>query len=1063
MATKSIENILVAHQIEVGTSPATCDVAIVSVDDEGTPGELNKYVMSELGYSSELLPDARLLRHGYFLLIDKQKKSILFIVTVGRGNTKELLLKNLHAGLKEMYSHLRGSVWIPLIGTGTGGLTLENSFEAISKILNSLRSIFDRATVFHISVPDNRYGNRFLKQIGFVRDDEVLPKEVLRAFDNFKGRYFLAGSIWDDNDEQAPRFFEENIWENGREKKFIELVRKVDLGDIIFLTSTYAHRETGFLRIKGVGKVTFNSGNGTELQVDWKLKEILVDISGLGKYRNTISDATGEDLEKILSIVGKVKIYESGVFEISKLQSNRSTIAELISDSVTDSDHLQLFDRDVLAFAKIMASINFNPPLAVALFGKWGSGKSFFMGQLKKKIKLLSDETNQALYCKGIAHIHFNAWSYLDANLWASIVTRIFEGLSDYIKDDSKAKKEKDIIERELSHKLTVTKEEINHLEKQKKAVTLQISELSVQHAELNKQLNKDIATIEKNTLNELVKTADKEFNAVGRIGKTIQDNPTWQITEGELKQIVPEQYWQDPKAAYQQIQSTHVFLKEFFKRDKLKHNLIWLSLILLIIFIAPLFIQIITDKLTNFNFLLPQAGLSILIAVGAAWKRAEVVYKKLHPIIAAFWVVKIDHEKKLEETVSKFEQNEKALKLKIEKSKNELVAVNLQIQQAKATESDLTFRINNALATEALYSFIEKRTNSDDYKKYLGIVSMIRKDFEILSSLFVEHKNESYNGAEFNKKFDRPLQRIILYVDDLDRCPEDRVVEVLEAVNLLMAFPLFIVVVGVDPRWVKNALIKRYQIQFSSLNNVTSLSSDETIEASNYLEKIFQVPFHLKEASDDSVKQMLKNLINPSVTPNSAQTIESSIFTPSLMNQLPVIDGTSAPSSQTNTPTVQNQAVDTKLKKQSEHLALTDKEVELIQDFAGIIGNNPRAIKRFVNIYQIVRAHEDLTYFHQDEQKEFLIIMFLLALSIGPYKKLNIAFKRFIENPLSEEKPLSVFLNKNHKLDTLNHLKHELDVIMSNGMTFSILQREQAATFLHHNKFVERFTFEEF
>ena len=37
------------------------------------------------------------------------------------------------------------------------------------------------------------------------------------------------------------------------------------------------------------------------------------------------------------------------------------------------------------------------------------------------------------------------------------------------------------------------------------------------------------------------------------------------------------------------------------------------------------------------------------------------------------------------------------------------------------------------------------------------------------------------------NKK----LERIILYIDDLDRCSDDKVMEVLEAVHLLMAFPV--------------------------------------------------------------------------------------------------------------------------------------------------------------------------------------------------------------------------------------------------------------------------------
>src|SRR5262249_20902880 len=50
-------------------------------------------------------------------------------------------------------------------------------------------------------------------------------------------------------------------------------------------------------------------------------------------------------------------------------------------------------------------------------------------------------------------------------------------------------------------------------------------------------------------------------------------------------------------------------------------------------------------------------------------------------------------------------------------------------------------------------------------------------------------------------------FSRIILYIDDLDRCPDDTVVRVLQAVHLLLSFPLFTVVVAVDARWISRAL----------------------------------------------------------------------------------------------------------------------------------------------------------------------------------------------------------------------------------------------------------------
>ena len=58
-------------------------------------------------------------------------------------------------------------------------------------------------------------------------------------------------------------------------------------------------------------------------------------------------------------------------------------------------------------------------------------------------------------------------------------------------------------------------------------------------------------------------------------------------------------------------------------------------------------------------------------------------------------------------------------------------------------------------------------------------------------------------------------INRIVLYIDDLDRCPPDKVVEVLQAVHLLLSFPAFVVVVAVDARWVSQSLRIGYKDLF--------------------------------------------------------------------------------------------------------------------------------------------------------------------------------------------------------------------------------------------------------
>ena len=92
-----------------------------------------------------------------------------------------------------------------------------------------------------------------------------------------------------------------------------------------------------------------------------------------------------------------------------------------------------------------------------------------------------------------------------------------------------------------------------------------------------------------------------------------------------------------------------------------------------------------------------------------------------------------------------------------------------------------------------------------------------------------------------------------MLYIDDLDRCSIQRVVEVLEAVHLLLAFKLFVVVVSVDPRWLVQSLNHRYAEQ---------LGTDESTQTpEDYLEKIFQIPFSLERMDADGYKRLVSGM----------------------------------------------------------------------------------------------------------------------------------------------------------------------------------------------------------
>jgi hypothetical protein len=117
------------------------------------------------------------------------------------------------------------------------------------------------------------------------------------------------------------------------------------------------------------------------------------------------------------------------------------------ADVYTEKDLLGI-DRTVDALALLMASTRTDTPLSIGIFGPWGSGKSFFMRHLRRKIWGLAErEQNRVaawiekrgnrpatrddapLYYGQVAQVEFNAWHYNEGNLVASLVDHLFRNL----------------------------------------------------------------------------------------------------------------------------------------------------------------------------------------------------------------------------------------------------------------------------------------------------------------------------------------------------------------------------------------------------------------------------------------------------------------------------------------------------------------------------------------------------------------------------------------------------------------------------------------------------------
>ena len=117
----------------------------------------------------------------------------------------------------------------------------------------------------------------------------------------------------------------------------------------------------------------------------------------------------------------------------SSTQAVSSSLAILDSDTAHGDDALEIL-RDVRALSRVMLARSLQPPLSIGIFGDWGMGKSFFINKLHDQIER---DASLARAAKGrdcawygdVIQITFNAWHYVETNLWAALVTHLFDEL----------------------------------------------------------------------------------------------------------------------------------------------------------------------------------------------------------------------------------------------------------------------------------------------------------------------------------------------------------------------------------------------------------------------------------------------------------------------------------------------------------------------------------------------------------------------------------------------------------------------------------------------------------
>lgn len=240
---------------------------------------------------------------------------------------------------------------------------------------------------------------------------------------------------------------------------------------------------------------------------------------------------------------------------------------------------------------------------------------------------------------------------------------------------------------------------------------------------------------------------------------------------------------------------------------------------------------------------------------------------------------------------------------------------INIQEQQVQLEIQNIQKELPENLPA-SLAAYLANQMQAGIYDKRLGLMHQVKQHLTDLShrllppSVSIETEEFQHRIQNLKEVFPRGPARVVLYIDDLDRCPPDQVVAVLEAVQLLVKNPLFIAVIAIDERYITRALEKRYE---------GILIRRGQPSGTDYLEKIIQVPYRVRPI----IRSALENYLN---------------------KQMGIDPSTSSK--------------ERKLINLSEDAS---KEVEALQRCCQKIELSPRMIKRLVNIYKIFKVRDQL------------------------------------------------------------------------------------------------------
>lgn len=243
------------------------------------------------------------------------------------------------------------------------------------------------------------------------------------------------------------------------------------------------------------------------------------------------------------------------------------------------------------------------------------------------------------------------------------------------------------------------------------------------------------------------------------------------------------------------------------------------------------------------------------------------------------------------------------------------------------------------------------------------GIKDNYLKDDEDVNDSVVNNVRNFRN--EFEKTLDSDeIKRVVVLIDDLDRCQPERIIETLEVIKLFLSVKKTTFIIAADENVIQYAIKKKYP-------KIDGFNVELDRE---YIEKMIQIPIQIPELSSKDIQNYLLLLVlQKYMDPQKFENLVSQISGNKLMVASDVIDVEQIEDLCGNID-------DCILSEKNEEYKEVMDVILKIRKIASItLNGNPRQVKRFLNTFITKRNLSKIYY--GDEELDMAIMAKLLIL----------------------------------------------------------------------------------